>query len=334
MPPRRKKIFYLLIATILVILFANFEFASDVTLPTGKTFTITKGEGLSTIADNLQKEGIITNPFWFKIYAVIEGRRSNFLAGTFFLPQKTNIKILVKMLTNAEFTQLESQITLIEGWTAEDIADYLTKKQLVEKKDFLQYLNDNALKNEYPILKDRPTGAGLEGYLHPDTYRVYQATTAEEIVRKTLDNLEQKLTPKLRDKIKTQGSSVFKILTMASIIEKEMTGAENKKIAAGIFWKRIKEGYPLQSDATINYITKKGMSQPLYKDLEIDNPYNTYKNYGLPPGPICNPGIESIIAATEPTITPYYYFLTTKTGEVIFSKTYDEHLRNKQKYLK
>jgi UPF0755 protein len=328
-----KKFLIILLAIVFILLWANFQFRSNISLPSAKTFTITKGEGLTTIADNLDKEGIISSPFWFKVYATIEGKHDNFLAGTFFLPQKINIKTLVKMLTSEKFMQLESQITLIEGWDENEIAAYLADKQLVVKKDFLKFSKNNWLSADYTFLKDKPVGADLEGYFYPDTYRIYQSATIEEIVRKILDNFDKKLTPELRAKIKKQNKTIFQIMTMASIIEKEMPGAEDRKIAAGIFWKRIKEGIPLQSDATINYITQKGMAQPAYKDLDIENAYNTYKHYGLPPGPICNPGLDAIIAAIEPTATPYYYFLTAKTGEAIFSKTYEEHLRNKQKYL-
>ena len=328
-----KKFLIILLAIVFIFLWANFQFHSNISLPTTKTFTIIKGDGLTIIADKLENEGIISSPFWFKVYAIIEGKHDNFLAGTFFLPQKINIKTLVKMLTSEKFMQLESQITLIEGWDENEIAAYLASKQLATEKDFLKFSKNNWLSADYAFLKDKPANADLEGYFYPDTYRIYQSATIEEIVRKILNNFDKKLTPALRAEIKKQNKTIFQILTLASIIEKEMNGAENRKIAAGIFWKRIKEGIPLQSDATINYFTRKGMTQPTYKDLEIENAYNTYKHYGLPPGPICNPGIDAIIAAIEPIATPYYYFLTTKTGEVIFSKTYEEHLKNKQKYL-
>ncbi|MFH0815030.1 MAG: endolytic transglycosylase MltG [Candidatus Falkowbacteria bacterium] len=305
-------ILLIIVGTLLVI---NFRFGWHRDIGIAQTFVIEKGQGLSEISDALAQKKIIKRPLGFKIYAVLTGNYDNLLAGKFFLPQKISIKDLMKILTNEKFMQLETEITIIEGWNKNEIADYLEQKQLVDKKTFLKAAND------------------LEGFLYPDTYRIYQATTADEIIKKMLDNFNTKLTIDLKNKIEQQHKTIPQILTMASIIEKEMTGLENRKIASGIFWKRIKQGIPLQSDATINFITQKGMTQPNYVDLKIDSPYNTYKNYGLPPGPICNPGLEAIIASIEPTASQYYYFLTTKTGDVIFSKTYEEHLKNKQKYL-
>lgn len=311
----KKNILKILLIIVGALLVINFRFSWQRDILSAQTFVIEKGQGLSEIAHNLALQKIIKRPLGFEIYAILTGNYNNLLAGKFFLPQKISVKDLLRILTNEKFTQLETEITIIEGWNKNEIADYLEQKQLVDKKTFLKATDD------------------LEGFLYPDTYRIYQATTADEIIKKMLNNFNAKLTTDMRAKIEQRHKTISQTLTMASIIEKEMTGLENRKIASGIFWKRIKEGIPLQSDATINYITKKGMIQPNYADLEIQNPYNTYKNYGLPPGPICNPGIEAIIAAIEPLASPYYYFLTTKTGEVIFSKTYEEHLKNKQKYL-
>lgn len=311
----RKKTLIILLIIVGALLVINCRFSWHRNLSVAQTFVIEKGQGLSEIAHNLAQQKIIKRPLGFEIYAIWTGDYNKLLAGKFFLPQKISIKDLMRILTNEKFMQLETEITIIEGWNKNEIADYLEQKQLVDKKTFLKAVDD------------------LEGFLYPDTYRIYQATTADEIIKKMLDNFNAKLTTDLRAKIEQQHKTILQILTMASIIEKEMTGLENRKIASGIFWKRIQQGIPLQSDATINYITQKGMIQPNYADLEIENPYNTYKNYGLPPGPICNPGIDAIIAAIEPTASPYYYFLTTKTGEVIFSKTYEGHLKNKQKYL-
>ena len=149
-----------------------------------------------------------------------------------------------------------------------------------------------------------------------------------------LDNFSQKLEGNLTSKILAQKKSIFEIITLASIIEKEVRNPEDMKMVADIFYKRLNKGMALQSDATVNYITGKGLLQPTLADTQIDNRYNTYKYPGLSLGPISNPGLSAIIAAIEPNSNPYYYFLTTKDGAVIYSKTYEEHLRNKAKYLK
>lgn len=149
-----------------------------------------------------------------------------------------------------------------------------------------------------------------------------------------LRNFDDKLTPEMRAEIKKQGRTVYQVLTLASIVEKEMFGYESRRQVAGVFYNRLKIGMPLQSDATVNYITGKGMTRPTIADTKIDNRYNTYKYYGLPPGPICNPSIESIKAVIYPASNNYLYFLTTPDNQIIFSKTMDEHLKNQYKYFK
>ena len=147
-------------------------------------------------------------------------------------------------------------------------------------------------------------------------------------------NFEKKLTPDLRAKIEEQGKTIFEIITMASIIEKEVITLEDKKLVSGILWKRIGIGMPLQSCATISYITGKKTTKVSVEETQIDSPYNTYKYAGLPIGPICNPGMDSIIAAIEPEQSPYWYHLSTLEGETIFSRTFEEHNIAKAKYLK
>ena len=196
----------------------------------------------------------------------------------------------------------------------------------------MKYSN-NFSRKDWSFLIDRPKGASLEGYLYPDTYRVYKQTDLEAIVEKMLNNFDAKLTTEMRDEIKKQKKTIFEVLTLASIVEKEMYGYENRRVVAGIFYNRLKVGMPLQSDVTVNYITKKGTTRPSLDDTHIDNPYNTYVNKGLPPGPVCNPSIEAIKAVIYPADTDYMYFLTNEKEQIIFSKTYEEHLRNINKHL-
>ncbi|MFA7663080.1 MAG: endolytic transglycosylase MltG, partial [Patescibacteria group bacterium] len=172
------------------------------------------------------------------------------------------------------------------------------------------------------------------GYIFPDTYHITTTATAEEIMDKALSNFGNKLTPELRAEIKAQGKTIYEIITLASIVENEVAKAEDMKIVAGIFWNRLDIGMGLQSDATINYITSGKTTRPTADDLKIDSPYNTYKYRGLPPGPIANPGIASIEAVINPTKTDYLYFLTTPDKQTIFSKTFEEHVAAKNKYLK
>ncbi|MCX6786073.1 MAG: endolytic transglycosylase MltG [Candidatus Komeilibacteria bacterium] len=229
----------------------------------------------------------------------------------------------------------ETCLRLIEGWNNKEIAKYLAENSSIKAEDFLNLTGKDLSQftSTYDFLADKPVTADLEGYLFPDTYRVFKSATTLEIVKKMLDNFNNKLTPALRAEIKNRQQSIFETITLASIIEKEVRNPEDMKMVADIFYKRLSAGIALQSDATINYITGKGLVQPIAKDLAIDSPYNTYKYKGLTPTPIANPGINAITAAVYPKSNPYYYFLTAPDGQVIYSKTYAEHIANKKKYL-
>jgi len=204
--------------------------------------------------------------------------------------------------------------------------DYRYNKDMERPKDYSDKLS---------LLKDKPKYYSLEGYLFPDTYIIYNDASLEDIVLKMLHNFDSKLTSKMREDIKKQEKTIYEIITMASVIEKEVRDPEEMKIVSGIFWKRIDVWQPLQSCASLAYIL--GINKPVYsiEDTKIESPYNTYQNYGLPPGPICNPGLAAIEAAIYPKETEYNYFLSKKeNGETVFSRTIEEHNLNKAKYLK
>ncbi len=333
----KKIIKYLLLLIVVffvswVILQFKFEKAGE--NPFGsKKFTINVGESVTTIAHNLQDQGFLSdNVKWFTFYVRLQKVDNRFQAGEYNLNTQMSIKELVRELTENQRKRTSVPITIIEGWRLVDVADYLEEKGLFSSEDFLEYLQ--YARFDYDFLRDLPSGASLEGYLYPDTYYVYDDSTIDEVVRKMLDNFDKKLTLDLREEIKRQGKSIHEIVTLSSIVEKEMFGYENRRVVADIFWSRLDDKYPLQSDATVNYITQKGTTRPSLDDTKIDNPYNTYQNSGLPPGPICNPSIEAIKATVYPADTSYYFFLTTPTNEIIFSRNHEEHIINRNKYLK
>ncbi|MCX6796447.1 MAG: endolytic transglycosylase MltG, partial [Candidatus Falkowbacteria bacterium] len=259
------------------------------------------------------------------------------------------IREIVKILTAGKVKDREITIKILEGWDSAEIADYLAKQGLFKSPDFLKFVGlpktdyrkrkdlttPKDFSEQFPFLKDKPIYYGLEGYLFPDTYRIYKDATIEEVVVKMLDNFDKKLTAELRAEIARQKKTIYEIIIMASILEKEVRTPEDMQIVAGIFWKRLENNYPLESCATLAFIL--GVNKPQYsvEDTKLRSPYNTYLNQGLPPGPISNPGIEAIKAAIYPKDSPYHYFLSRlDTGETVFSQTYSEHLQNKAKYLK
>ena len=287
---------------------------------------------------------VFAQPIWLKIEnkvpTGVESRLNHFFG------RKTILERLEK--------KPEVSISISEGQNLKEIAELLAEKNLSTKSDFyrftgtpkVSYIKKDTITSskdyslKFDFLKDKPEGYSLEGYLFPDTYRFYQDATADEIITKMLENFDRKLTPKMRSDIAAQGHTIFQIVTMASLIEKEApinyaTGDNSDaKIISGIFWNRLKNGQPLQSCATLAYVLGENKAQYSEADTEIDSPYNTYFYKGLPVAPISNPGILAIEAAIYPTENNYNFFLTPSgTKNIIFSKTYEEHLMNKNKYL-
>ncbi len=307
-------------------------------------FSIEKGESEREIARHLQDQKLINSDLVFRIYSVAKGLNKNLQAGDYILSPSMSIPQIAEKFTLGEV--IKQKITIIEGWDLAEVGSYLEKENVASAKNIFKLAgfpgeenlkSSNSAKDfskEFGFLKDKPKALSLEGYLFPDTYVITQGMTSEEVIDKILANFDRKLTEELKAKIANQKKSIFEIVTMASLIEKEVRTPEDKKIVSGILWKRMLKNMPLQVDATIAYITGKNTTRISIKETKIDNPYNTYKNKGLPIGPICNPSLESIEAAVYPQASPYFFYLSTAEGKTIFSKTLKEHNAAKAKYLK
>jgi len=302
-------------------------------------FLVSPGESVKQIGENLYKAGLIKSKFYFKVYVWLTKQQANLQAGNYVLQPSLSIKEIVNILVAGKTLNKERIITIIEGWNIKDINKYLEENNIISGNSFAELakleIGSWKLKIDKPVfLDDAPSFASLEGYLFPDTYRIYNDTDAEDIIQKMLVNFDKKLTNEMRNDIAKQGKTIYQIITMASLIEKEVRTPEDMKIVSGIFWDRIKNGQPLESCATIAYILGVNKKQYSIEETKIDSPYNTYRNQGLPPGPICNPSFNAIKAAIYPKYTEYNYFLNRQdTGETIFSKTFAEHNKNKVKYL-
>lgn len=333
---RHKGIFFILIVSLLVLIGVTiFGFLINRWLKepqaqnnTEKIFTIESGEGIKEIAENLEKEGLIKHSWLFVAYAGYKKLANRIQVGKYGLRPSMTIPEILEILSQGKVKEIV--VTFPEGFTLEQIASRLEKRGVVKKDEF-----EKAAKKYYPFefLNDRPTGQSLEGFLFPDTYKFSLDITAEAIVEKMLLNFDRKLDYQLRQAIKRTNMNIYEIVTMASIIEKEASNYEDRRIIAGIFYKRWNSGQPLQSCATLAYILKSNKRRFSYQDTQTKSPYNTYLHKGLPPGPICNPGLSSIKAAIYPQKTDYLYFLSTKEGKTIFAKTYEEQLANEKKYL-
>ncbi|MFA6525976.1 MAG: endolytic transglycosylase MltG [Candidatus Buchananbacteria bacterium] len=273
---------------------------------------------------------MIKKIFVLIIFVIIIGA----IANGYFV-KKENERKAAQIRIQQELSR-ERKMTIIEGWRLKDISAYLEREGIVEENKFLEAAKISNWRDEYIFLKD-PKIKSLEGFLYPDTYNIFTDVTAEDIIKKLLDEFDDKVTDKMRADLKAQNRSLFDVVILASILEREISNKpafdSDRAIVADIFWKRLSIGMGLQSDATVNYITGKTSTRPTLKDLEIDSPYNTYKYRGLPPGPINNPSLASLMAVIYPAKNDYYYFLTDETGKAYFAKTYEEHLSNIRKYL-
>jgi len=273
------------------------------------TFTVEKAWGDSKIADSLKETRIIRSSFFFQVYVFFSLKHNVLKAGDYNLSPNMSIHKIANKMARGDIVR--DKLVIPEGWDIQNIGKYLESKNICTKNYFISLAKDH------------------EGYLFPDTYEIGKNGTCEDVINVMLSNFDKKLTTELKEEIKNQKKSIFDIVTVASMIEKEVRSLEDKKIVSGIIWKRLSINMPLQIDATIVYIT--GNPNISVKDKAINSLYNTYKYYGLPKGPISNPGLDSIIAAIYPTKTDYWYYLTD--GITHFSKTLEEHNTAKAKYL-
>jgi len=332
-----KKLFWLLI--IVIIIAAGFGYLKwnnlheKISIDENIPFKIENGMNAQEVVTKLKANDIIEDDFVLLWYLKLTKSGSNFIAGTYWLKPEYSVLDLIDIFSGQG--DMVGKVTIIEGWDQLQIAAKLTEQNIVSGLIFLDEVENGFWRAEsrWTFWDGKPVKSDLEGYLYPDTYFFDPEDGAEGVIEKMLQNFDKKLTKDLRDEIRRQDKTIFEVLTLASIVEKEMFGEEDRKIVADIFLKRLEIDMPLQSDATINYITKKGTTRPSFADLEIQHPYNTYENYGLPPGPICNPSIEAIEAVIYPKENDYFYFLNTEEGDIIYSKTFEEHVANKNKYL-
>lgn len=336
----RKLIMFAVIflAAILVKQYSAIYKGVDEENPQNITVPIRTGENLEEISDKLEEKGLIANSSSFYWYARWHDMDTKILSGAFNLNTGMSVPEILTQLTDV--SQGQVILTIPEGWTVAEIDGKMTELGLINGGEFLTATKNFKDWEQYPfmdaaVLQKLPVP--LEGYIFPDTYFINAADfTPEAFIHTTLDNFSKKWLSGLNRKLVSQTMekdySNNEIVTMASIIEREVLGTKDKEIVAGIFWKRLENDWTLGADATLLY--GKNNREITSADLETDSPYNTRKNAGLPPGPISNPGLESINAALYPVDTDYWFYLTTPdTGEVIYAKTNEEHNANREKYL-
>ncbi len=308
------------------------------------TFTVQKGQRTRTIAENLEREKVISSPNIFLIYTLLHQASGQIQAGSYSLDANMAIPEIVDVLTHGKVVPSGRNVTVIEGWTNEQITKYLDSRGIIQRNDFEQ-----TLANHFDSIRLADTGLkySYQGFLFPDTYTIAANATASDLVSKMLNNFQSKISDKMLADMQADSRTLGQVIILASIIEKEVGRnkqtltdddlrimQQERELVASVFYNRLEIGMPLESDATVNYVTGKTDRSVSIADTKIKSPYNTYANRGLPPTPISNPGLGSIKAAIYPTNSDYLFFLNSPDGTAYFAKTLAEHNANRAKYLK
>ncbi|MGB9883397.1 MAG: endolytic transglycosylase MltG [Microgenomates group bacterium] len=318
-----KKRYLVLIILAFVFIFF-YSFYKQATLPVNKNdqstkiFVITPGQSLQKISDNLEKENLIRSKLVFYLVVKQLGIEKNIQAGDFRLSPSMDLFQIAKNLTHGT---LDVWVTLIEGTRKEEMAQVISKKLDIPEIEFIKQAK--------------------EGYLYPDTYLIPKNADAQMVINILQKNFNQKVNNEIKNKINDKGLTVDQGIILASLVEREAKHKEDKQKVASILLKRLKNDWPLQVDATIQYALGYQIKEKTWwkkylttEDLKIDSPYNTYKNKGLPPTPICNPGLDSILAVANADInTPYWYYLSDNNSNMHYAITLEEHEQNIKKYL-
>ncbi|MBC1473619.1 endolytic transglycosylase MltG [Listeria grandensis] len=302
---------------------------------------IPKGSKISEIGDILEENNVINSSMIFTYYVKYKNE-TNLKAGKYKLSPSMTVEQVVNELKKGQVIA-PSKLIIPEGYTLDQIADRMVNYQpTLKKEDILKTMDDKAFINElitkYPDTVTNDVLAAnikhpLEGYLYPATYEYSDKTDIKTMLSDMVQATDTNIQPYKAERTK-QKMSVHKFLTMSSLIEKEATANVDRNKISSVFYNRLKVNMPLQTDPTVLYALGKHKSRTLYQDLKVDSPYNTYKNKGLPPGPISNSGQTSMKAALHPAQTDYLYFLANqKTGQVYFSKTLEEHNKLKEEHI-
>jgi len=307
-------------------------------------FVVEPGETAAEVAQRLLEAGLVSNAELFRRYLQYEGMDAGLEAGTFTLRQTMTIPDVARALQSGQAP--ERVLTILEGLRVEEVAAEVALQTGVPEQEFLTLVTTGwrtAGLGSYDFLASLPPDATLEGFLFPETYRLPEEVTASEVVVRMLTTFDQRVAPEMRLAAANEGRTVYEVVTLASIIEREARIAEERPLIASVYLNRLEAGWPLAADPTVQYglgydETTGTWWRKLYFDVlgvsslsEVDHPYNTYRYGGLPPGPICSPGLASIEAAVYPAESEYFFFVADchkNDGSHLFAVTEEEHYAN------
>ncbi len=301
-------------------------------------FTVERGESAATIGQHLENVSLIRSALLFRALTAYYGASTSLEAGQYELSPSMTITQIISRLHRGLVRQVT--VPIPEGWRAEQIADALAEAGAFSREDFMKAYREGTF--DYEFLNERPRGATLEGYLFPATYELGPDASPEGVIRRMLQAFDEWVTPAMRQQATARGLTLHQVITLASIVEREAVLPEEQAIIASVFLNRRERGMPIAADPTVQYalaedpqnVARYGYwkKELTLEDLAVDSPYNTYRNPGLPPGPISNPGLAAIEAALNPEATEYLYFVARGDGSHVFSKTFEKHLQNVARY--
>lgn len=268
----------------------------------------------------------------FKLSVKLSNKAQNFKAGKYLFNQTYSNEEIINDIASGKIYHDGIKVTIPEGSTSKEIVSILVGKNLGDEETYEKLISEpKEFYDKFKFLKEEDI-TSLEGFLYPSTYYFDEDSSEKEILSMMLSQFNKVYTDKLRDRQKELNMTTEQVVNLASIVEKEAVLDKDRPIIASVFYNRLKIGMPLQSDATIQYIFKERKKIVTYKDLEIDSPYNSYKNKGLPPTPIASPGIKSIEATLYPEKTEYLYFVAKMDGGNNYSTNYEDHLKYVKEY--
>ena len=291
------------------------------------SISISKGSTLIDISAELYNKKVIKNRSSFILAVKMLGYEKDIPAGKFNIDNVSTNYSLVNKLINS--VNVSKKVTILEGWSINEIAEKLHSSLKIDKKSFLNASKNKALLDKWDIKSN-----SFEGYLFPNTYQFADDVSPIKIIDKMVSEYKKNVTKKMYDRMSKINLNENEVLTLASIIEGEAIYDSERPTISGVYHNRLKKGMRLQADPTIQYIIDDSPRRLLNKDLKIKSPYNTYLNHGLPPGPINNPGLESIKAALYPEEIDFLYFVAKGDGYHTFSKTEKEHNKAKRAFQK
>ncbi|MCI6188821.1 MAG: endolytic transglycosylase MltG [Clostridium sp.] len=330
---KKKKGILLLIVLLIIIIIGGFEYYNGIIESPLKSdkekikITVDEGESFYSILDKLSSKGVLKNKEVIKLNLKLDKKSNiNLVPGEHEINTNVTLKELIKILETEDFSKNRISVTIPEGYDIEEIANLFEENGLFSKDEFLNAVKNHELPNY--VKRDNKKKYNLEGYLFPNTYFLDKDISPDEVISLMISEFEKTLEKVEKETgVTVKEEEIEKIITIASLVEEEAELDEERDLVSSVIYNRLEKGMKLEFCSTINYAWGEHLPQVLNKHLEIDSPYNTYKNEGLPVGPITNPGEKSIIAAVKPAQTDYLYFmlLYNQGGKHHFSNNGAEH---------